>query len=300
MKLHQLRALVAIADTGSMQEASKVLHMTQPALSKAIKELEFILGTSLFERSNKGVRMTAAGQRLIIHARLIGENVRRAREDMEDMKGVLSSEVSVGLTPVTSLLQPLAGCIDEFRQRRSGARVRALEMRPSQVLENLRNGTIDFALTSQLSPADKGLDWLQVCRVPGAIAARRSHPLNRARSILDLQAADWLALDPLTDTASPFGILFAQNGLERPAHVIECTSMTLAIALCLQTDVLVLLSREAFLNTSISAAMSIVDVCEPIPDRIVSLVSRDSNLLTVAATELFDALNAAMRKHYGQ
>ena len=79
MKLHQLRALAAVSETGSMQEASRLLHVTQPALSKAIKELEASVGAALFVRTNKGVQLTPYGQRLVGHARLISENVRRAR-----------------------------------------------------------------------------------------------------------------------------------------------------------------------------------------------------------------------------
>lgn len=298
MKLHQLRALVAIAETGRIQEASNVLHMTQPALSKAIKELEMQLGTTLFERSNKGIRMTPTGERLAMHARLISENVRRARDDMAALQGALSSEISVGLTPVTSLLNPLASCFNDFWRRHQGARLRALEMRPNQILEQLRNGNLDFALTSQLSPADRSLEWLQICRLPSVIAARKSHPLRGASSIQDLHAADWMALDSLSDSASPFNMLFAQNGLERPARTIECTSMTLAVRLALETDLLVLLSRESFLNPAINGEMCIVGVREALPERIVSLVSRNQDMLTLSARELFDSIRDATRRHY--
>lgn len=58
MKLNQLRALAAVAETGSIQEASRILHLTQPALSKAIKELESSVGATLFVRSSKGVQLT--------------------------------------------------------------------------------------------------------------------------------------------------------------------------------------------------------------------------------------------------
>lgn len=88
--------LAAVAETGSIQEASRILHLTQPALSKAIKELESSVGATLFVRSSKGVQLTPFGQRLVSHARLISENVRRAREDLEDMKGTVQSEITVG------------------------------------------------------------------------------------------------------------------------------------------------------------------------------------------------------------
>ena len=140
MKLHQLRALAAVSETGSMQEASRLLHVTQPALSKAIKELEASVGAALFVRTNKGVQLTPYGQRLVGHARLISENVRRARQDLEDMKGTVVSEITVAVTPVTALLRPAGACITAFRRDFPSAQLRLQEMRPAQMLEHLREG----------------------------------------------------------------------------------------------------------------------------------------------------------------
>jgi DNA-binding transcriptional LysR family regulator len=181
MKLHQLRALAAVADAGSIQEASRVLHVTQPALSKAIKELETSVGATLFVRSSKGIRLTPMGQRLVGHARLISENVRRARDDLEDMKGTVVSEISFGVTPVTALMRPVASVLDTFRREFPAARLRIQELRPAQLLEQVREGMMDFALTSQLLPADRGLDCTPVCRVPSVIGARKGHPLLGSR-----------------------------------------------------------------------------------------------------------------------
>jgi len=197
MKLNQLRALAAVAETGSIQEASRILHLTQPALSKAIKELESSVGATLFVRSSKGVQLTPFGQRLVSHARLISENVRRAREDLEDMKGTVQSEITVGVTPVTALMRPMAACLSTFRREFPNARLRVLEMRPAQLLEHLREGTMDFAVTSQLLPLDRGLDCTQVCRLPTMIGARRGHALRAARSVRVLQQADAIWLDEI-------------------------------------------------------------------------------------------------------
>ena len=77
MKLHQLRAMLAISESGSIQEASRLLHISQPALSKGIKELEAELGVPLLIRSNRGITVTEYGERLVRRARLILEEVRR-------------------------------------------------------------------------------------------------------------------------------------------------------------------------------------------------------------------------------
>jgi len=295
MKLHQLRALAAVADAGSIQEASRLLHVTQPALSKAIKELETSVGATLFVRSNKGIRLTDYGQRLVSHARLISENVRRARADLEDMKGMVVSEITFGVTPVTALMRPVATVLDTFRSEFPGARLRIREMRPAQLLEQVREGLMDFALTSQLLPADRGFDCTPVCRVPSAIAVRKGHPLRGARSLRALQQADWLTLDPLADFHSPFHLLFAGAGLELPDRVVECTSMTLAMELCWQSDTLLLLSTESMRKPLIVQTIDFLSIEEPVPERMVSLVTRDRHTLTWAAERLYGRLLEAMR-----
>lgn len=298
MKLHQLRALAAVSETGSIQEASRLLHVTQPALSKAIKELEASVGATLFVRTSKGVQLTPHGQRLVTHARLISENVRRARQDLEDMKGTIVSEIVLGVTPVSALLRPVGACLTAFRRDYPHARLRILEMRPAQLLEQVREGTLDFALTSQAQPVDRALDCTQACRVPTLIAGRQGHPLRKARSLAALQHADWMVLDPLADPHTPFHQLFATNGLDLPARVVECNSMTLALEMSRLGDALLLLSEESRHSRFLVQTMDFIEIAEPVPDRIISLVSRDRHTLTLAASRLHDALLAALRADF--
>lgn len=298
MKLHQLRALAAVSETGSMQEASRLLHVTQPALSKAIKELEASVGAALFVRTNKGVQLTPYGQRLVGHARLISENVRRARQDLEDMKGTVVSEITVAVTPVTALLRPAGACITAFRRDFPSAQLRVQEMRPAQMLEHLREGTIDFALTSQSLANAHGLDCAQACHVPTLIAGRKDHPLRNTRSLGALLEAEWLVLDPLSDTGTPFHQLFDINGMTLPSRVVECTSMTLALEMCRQSDLLVLLSEESRRSRYLVETMDFIDVDETMPDRTIALVSRDRHTLTWAAARLHDALLDALRQEF--
>ena len=73
MTLTQLRYIIAIADTGSMNEAAKSLFISQPSLSLAVKELEKEIGTELFKRSNRGVSVTQEGMEFLSYARQVVE-----------------------------------------------------------------------------------------------------------------------------------------------------------------------------------------------------------------------------------
>ena len=73
MTLTQLRYVITIADTGSMNEASKALFISQPSLSQAVKELETEIGVELFKRSNRGVSITPEGMEFLGYARQVVE-----------------------------------------------------------------------------------------------------------------------------------------------------------------------------------------------------------------------------------
>jgi LysR family transcriptional regulator of abg operon len=299
MKLHQLRALVAIHETGSLQDASAVLHLTQSALSRAIKELENELGITLLVRSNKGMTLTEYGQRMLGHSRQALESVRRARQEIEDMKGLVVSEITIGVTPVTALLQPLKQVLLEFQHAYPQATLKVLEMRPTQLLQHVRDGLLDFALTSQLPASTVGLDWQPLCRIAGVVVVRKEHPLRNVKSLRLLQQAQWLSVDPLTDSQSQFNQLFEGSALARPRKVFECTAMNLAIKLLIDSDVVMTMSEAAQGHdlvglSDMSKYLHKVEIQEPVPDYFINLVCVNRSYLTKTAGQLFGMLQAQL------
>ncbi|MBQ2106832.1 MAG: LysR family transcriptional regulator, partial [Lachnospiraceae bacterium] len=73
MTLNQLRNVIAIADTGSMNEAAKQLYIAQPSLSQSVRELEKEIGVELFRRGNRGVVLTLEGEEFLSYARQVIE-----------------------------------------------------------------------------------------------------------------------------------------------------------------------------------------------------------------------------------
>ncbi|MGA3797882.1 LysR substrate-binding domain-containing protein [Pseudomonas fluorescens] len=293
MNLRQLRALVEVQETGSLQEASTRMHVTQSALSKTIKEFELELGVTLLVRSNKGVSLTEGALRLLTHARQVMESVRRAQQEIEDFKGTVVSEINIGVTPVTALFPALNDALTRFQAEHPKARLKVQEMRPAHLLQRLRDGLLDFALTSQLPLSTVGFEWHALGQMPGALIGRRNHPLRNVRSLRLLQHANWISADPLSDSQSQLSQLFEGNGLPQPARLMECTALSLAFQQVSQTDALMITCRLN--NQDPRVTMSGLDieeiqVNEPIPDYPINLVCLNRAYLIRSAAALFDML----------
>ncbi len=97
VKIHQIRAFVEVARQGSIRGASRMLNMSQPALSKSIQELEEGLAAQLFFRRSKGVTLTDAGESFYQHASLILEELRAAQEEIRQRQGQLAGQINIGM-----------------------------------------------------------------------------------------------------------------------------------------------------------------------------------------------------------
>lgn len=290
MKLHQLRVLLALAQHGSMHEASRSLHISQPALSKAIAELERELGVTLMSRSVRGVSLTNYGRTLAKRASVVEQELRHALEDIEAMRGHAEAQLNIGFSAVASS-GPLPESIAAFRARFPGVAVHAYEMRPQQILEGLREGRLDLALISTNSgPGTSAFQWEPLFSVGMVLAARPGHPLGRTTRLRALLDADWLTLDPLDDPGSPLASLMRLHRLEMPRRIVHSVSNLLGLHLATQTDVISMWSDFVFygavgplmLNRD---ALHTLPIRDELPDFHVYMVYRSTDLMTQACAE---------------
>ncbi|WP_342244619.1 LysR family transcriptional regulator [Pseudomonas sp. OTU5201] len=294
MKIHQLRALLAIHECGSIQEASRHLHTSQPSLSRNIKELESELGVQLLVRSNRGITLTPYGQHLVGRARRIVEEVRRAKDEIENLKGSMEGQLRIGVSPVTPSSR-LVAVLGRYQRQHPGVTLQIEELRPRLLLAGLREGHLDLALTSHDCSNLEGFHCQQLYQQAAALAVRKGHPRRELGKLSQLRELDWILPDRFED--SPAERMFSDAGLAPPAKVMVCSSLVMYLELAAQTDAVSLWSRRHLCVGSLSEKLEALQIAEPVPPFTCTLISRDPEVLTPEAGALVEDI---IYKFYGR
>jgi len=190
-ELRHFRYFVAVAEELNFSRAARRLRMAQPPLSVAIRQLEQEIGTSLFIRSSREVRLTEAG-----HALLVG-----ARRTIAEAEAAVSAARRAGAGEVGSLrvgynwsarFETLPAVGRAFARQRPDVELLTEEMRPNRICAALRSGAIDVALA--LYPEISAeLSYRTIRREPVVAVLSASHPLATEASIaLDALAGEFL------------------------------------------------------------------------------------------------------------
>lgn len=184
MELRQLRNFLAVAKTLNISKAARRLHVSQPALSRQIRDLELEVGQALFLREPGRLRLTAAGATLLIHGTkgvaVMDDALRRAR----GVAARTTTELRVGYYGVTwaVLVEP---AMKRLRREFAGITLTLNDRLPPQLAADLRRGHLDLALLNRDPKPAKNIIASRVVRAPMLIALPVDHPLARKR-VVDL------------------------------------------------------------------------------------------------------------------
>ncbi len=239
LRLRHLDLLVALAETGTMRAAAARLHLSQPAISKMLREAEGALGARLFERSRQGVQPSAAGVAAVHRARVALNELAHAGSEVEAIRGGRSAVLRVGTFSVTAAV-PAA--VVRLRQRMPGAAVHLHEGRVGELVQRLLEGDLDCvfgALTPELLSSSLLRSLQSQLLLPDALCvlAAEGHPLCRRRGLgwPQLRTAAWVAPPKGTLVRQAFMSAFLDQGEEPPEPVIE-TMSSVTIGTLLRLD----------------------------------------------------------------
>ncbi|WP_336335690.1 LysR substrate-binding domain-containing protein [Pseudomonas putida] len=295
MKYHQLKAFVTIVEKGSIRAAARHLHLSPAALTKAIKELEHVLGVSLIVRTTRGVQLTAIGQQLNVRARLIVAEMQRAREDVEQARDEAVGSLAAAITPATALTI-LPEAFAAFRRRFPAARVNISEGFPGTALRQLHDGTLDFAVLAMgVDAIADEFEHAELYKSELVVVARHGHPLSHATGLAELVDADWLLNLAPDSSAQVLFDVFHQHGLPIPTHIVECLSYGVSHGLVQGSDLITAMPRQ-LLDFKWQSSVSVLPLEETIAPISMQVITRRNSPPTPAASMLIDCLRDAARR----
>ena len=140
----QLRAFEAVARHLNFSRAAEELHLTQPAVSTLIRQLEGHAGLALFEQLGKKVYLTSAGERMLRHARAIIAELREAQDAMAQLKGITGGTLNVAVISAGDYFFPRL--LAEFLRRNAGVHINLAVYNRAELLQQLANNLTDLAV----------------------------------------------------------------------------------------------------------------------------------------------------------
>ncbi len=182
MEIRVLRYFLEIARTGNMSRAAEALHVSQPTLSKQIKELELELGRKLFRRGSAGLSLTDEGMLLRKRAEDILDMVDKTADEFQALDDITGGEVHIGCAE-SYQIKYLAQTIQEFKKKYPLFRYHLTSGNTEQVAERLDRGLIDFAVIAE----PPNLSKYNYLEIPGVdcwgLVMKENDPLSKKECI---------------------------------------------------------------------------------------------------------------------
>jgi DNA-binding transcriptional LysR family regulator len=247
LKARHLRLLVTIDTYRNLTQVAEVTHVTVPAVSKALAELERGIGLELFIRTAQGLKPTPYGECLIRHARTLLTQLHQARDELKAMHTGTEGKINVGVLPAsTSMLLPHALAL--LKQRSPGTNVAVTEAASAVLLPDLWQGHLDL-IVGRLPPPHLigSFKEKELLDEPIMLMTGPQHPLARRVAVnwSDLQAYPWVLPPPGAILRDPLERALQAHGVELSNNYIETVSTHVARGYLQVSDAIAALAGSA-------------------------------------------------------
>jgi DNA-binding transcriptional LysR family regulator len=289
MDFRDLNYFEVIATEGSLGRAAERLHRTQPALTKCIDRLEEALGSRLFEKDGRGMRLTAAGHVLLKRTRQMAIMVEETSREMREHADGLQGTVRIGCVPtVAEHLMPAV--FEQLLAEAPAITVNLAVGMNDNLLASLRDGELDLVVSPMLD-TDPDVVCEQIAADTVVVMASENHPVFDAPcTIAGLLDYKWML--PATTVASRQWLdqTFERHGLPRPQVQIESTVLNSILPVLEKTQLLGFVTR--FNMVGGRARVREVVLAETQMQRRFGLTYRKNGYLSPVATRVADILRA--------
>jgi LysR family transcriptional regulator, pca operon transcriptional activator len=244
IKFRHLQTFVEVARQKSVMKAADLLHVSQPAVTKTIRELEEVLGVAVFERDGRGIKITRYGEVFLKHA---GAALTALRQGFDSVSQALSGDatpIRIGALPtVSTRIMPKA--MQLFLAEGTGARIKIVTGENAVLLEQLRVGDLDLVVGRLTAPEKMtGFSFEHLYSEKVVFCVRAGHPLLAGGSVFAGLDAYPVLMPTRASIIRPFVERFLiTNGIAGLANQIETVSDAFGRAFVRESDAIWIISE---------------------------------------------------------
>jgi len=289
----ELQYILAVAEERSFSKAAKKLYLAQPSLSQYILKVEQQLGSSLFDRTIKPLRLTDAGELYVDTAKRILDLKDKLAQQMEDLADLKIGHLTIGISPFRSTYM-LPSILPAFKQEFPGIEVRLAEGTMSELEDFAIKGITSFSIMTLPIPEDIFV-YEPLMTEEIVIALPPNHPLGRAAKttahehltlprirLADLREEPFIVLKPGQRMRQVTLSLCQQAGF-KPLIIMETKSMDAAHALVAAGIGVTLMPNTMLWFDKLSKCPVYFSMEDPVPTRILVVAYRKGAYLSKAA-----------------
>lgn len=232
LKARQLRLLVALDAHRNLTQVAEATHVSVPAVSKSLAELERGLGLVLFTRTSQGLVPTPYGECLTRHAKGMLTALQQARDELKALRSGVEGKIRVGMLPASAaVLLPKA--LELLKRRSPGTNVQVIEGTTTSLLPELWQGRLDlFVGRLPRLEAQNSFEEKELVDAPVTLVTGQHHPLATRRRVQwkDLRPYPWILPPPGSIMREPLERVLEANDLPLTNNYIETLSIHVARA----------------------------------------------------------------------
>lgn len=262
IKFRHLQTFVEVARQKSVMKAAELLHVSQPAVTKTIRELEGVLGVEVFERDGRGIKITRYGEVFLKHAGAALTALRQGLDSVTQERIGDAPPIRIGALPtVSTRIMPRA--MQLFLKENTWSRLKIVTGENAVLLEQLRVGDLDLVVGRLAGPEKMtGFSFEHLYSEQVVFAVRAGHPLLKARQSHFNALSDYTVLMPTrASIIRPFveGLLIA-NGVPSLPNQIETVSDSFGRAFVRASDAIWIISAGVVASDIEDGALAVLPI----------------------------------------
>ena len=292
MRLRHHEILVALNDLGNLRKAAEQLAISQPAVTKALQEIESQMGATLFERHSKGVVPTAVGEAVVQHARLAISEGRRLQETLDGLQAGHLGRVRVGsiMAPVPQTLTRAIAAVKGLHPQMD---ISVLVDTSDMLMGHLEKGTLDVVIGRLTERVERGSFTFELLGEESlSVVAGFQHPLAKVRqtTLKALMGYGWVLQPRGSPMRELLELAFVESGLSSPESIVETSAVLVTTTLVQHTDMLAVVPTSVANHYAGKHLLSILPVRLPRKLDPYGLITRRRESLSAAASAFIKAV----------